>query len=282
MSTENVGVVAVVDQQATGAIVWWRLSGDVDVDVFQKAWLDAGLMKELLPEPPTPNTALGRAIREMAERRRLVRSLKGHKGWGVVDETATEDTLDYQMQVKASIEKNGALKVEPEGHKLADEIKVKFSSYSHTYTITDTSALLCSTVKMLKAVPLRDTGGVYFIPRDQIPELRKVVTAIKSVSDHRVFEVPALKSDEAIEAILAALIAEADSETSAMETEFDTAELGGRALRTRAGKAEALLAKVKEYETLLGKNLTAVTERVVGLKDALVTAALAAEQGEAA
>jgi hypothetical protein len=277
VSTENVGVVAVVDQQATGAIVWWRLTGDVDVDVFQKAWLDAGLMKELLPEPPTPNTALGRAMREMSERRRLVRSLKGNKGWGVVNETATDTTLDYQMQIKASIE-DGKLKVEPAGHNLSDEVKLKYATYCNSYTITDTSALLCSTVKALKAVPLRDTGGVYFVPRDQIPELRKVVTAIKSVSDHRVFEVPALRSDEAIEAILSALIAEADSETSAMETEFDTTELGGRALRTRAGKAEALLAKVKEYETLLGKNLSAVTERVVGLKDALVTAALAAEQ----
>lgn len=270
-----------MDGQATGAIVWWRLSGEVNVDTLQKAWLDANLGGELLPEPPTPHTALGRAMRELAERRRLVRSLKGHKGWGVVDETATDTTLDYQLQIKASIE-DGKLKVEPSGHTLADEVKLKYATYSSTYTVTDTSALLSAVVKSLHAVPLRDTGGVYFVPRNKTDELRRVVTVLKSVSDHRVFEVPALKSDEAVEAILAALISEADKETSEMETEFDTAELGGRALRTRAGRAESLLSKVKEYETLLGTNLQAITERVAGLKDALVTAALSAESEEAA
>lgn len=281
MSTENPGVIAVLDGQSTGCIVWWRLAGTVQVSVLQDAWKQANLPEELLPEPPTQHTALGRAMSELAERRRLVRALKGRKGWGVVEETATDTTLDYQLNLKARIA-DGALMLEPDTGKLADEVKVQFASYSSAYTITDTSALLCSLVKRLKAVPLRDTGGVYFVPRDQVPELRRAVEALKTVSDHRVFEVPALKSDEAVEAILAALISEADKETSEMETEFDTAELGGRALRTRAGRAESLLAKVKEYETLLGTNLQAITERVAGLKDALVTAALAADTDQEA
>ncbi len=73
---------------------------------------------------------------------------------------------------------------------------------------------------------------------------------------------------------------EADADTVALETEFDTMDLGGRALKTRATRCQAMLEKVKVYEALLNTSLPEMTSRVAALKDTLMTAALTKVEGD--
>ncbi len=46
-----------------GAIVFWRVNTETNIDDLKRAWVNAGLDKvHPIPEPPTPTVALSRAM----------------------------------------------------------------------------------------------------------------------------------------------------------------------------------------------------------------------------
>lgn len=285
MSATNPGYTVVTDLKTAGAIIWWRLSGPVFLERLREAWANAGLSARLLPDNPSPQVALTRAASEQGGTRRLIRPMAGGKGWAVVDEVPQADgTLVYATLAQLTL-KEGKLHIldgtdmtpRSDGLTAAEILKLRddFEAFQKQLTINDVSAWLTKLVKPeLKAVSLRDTGGVYFVPREYLDTYGKMVKAIYGASEHLMFEVPALKSDEAVNAILDALLREADGECESMETELDTGNLKKRALQARKEKCEGLRLKVEEYEKLLGRSMTAVRERIDNLKASVVDAAL--------
>lgn len=278
-ATVNPGVVVVQDLQTAGAIVWWRLSGDTDIKALGEAWGDAGLDKKLLPSAPSITVALTRACTAQQTAHRLIRALPNQKGWAVVDETSDKatGTLSYQTVATAKILQGNPMIETGADDKLRANIWASYESSLGRLTVNDVSTWLTGLTQELKAVSLRDTGGVYFIPRDQIDRFRQMAGSLKGVTKHQLFEVPALKTEEAVEAILDAVLNEADREVSTIETELDTSDLKARALRTRSSKAEALREKVEAYEQLLGRSMGAVKDRIEALKASIVAAELAAQ-----
>src|SRR5262249_33091912 len=95
-------------------------------------------------------------------------------------------------------------------------------------------------------------------------------------SSHKVYEIPAMKSDEAMAAIMDAILAEADRDATTIETEIDTGALGERALGERATRCLALAAKLEIYEALLGKSMEDVKSRITSLHAQVTQAALMA------
>lgn len=275
------GIVAVTESMETaGAIVWWRLSGSTDGYALRKAWDEAGLPEELVPELPSAEKALRRAVMEQRERRRLVRPLEGTKGWAIVDESATGEDLDYSIAIRVTVNKIGHADVEPAGATGADEIKVAYNRHLEQLAQTDISTWLVGLAARVRAVALRDTGGVYFIPREQLALWRLMAGALSAASDHRVFEVPALKSDEAVEAVLDAVAREAEAAAQVMEEELEKESLGERALRTRTERCGAIEEKLQTYEKLLGTSLDALHDRLESLRANLAVAALAVMAGD--
>ncbi|KKN38749.1 hypothetical protein LCGC14_0750120, partial [marine sediment metagenome] len=275
------GIVAVTESMETaGCIVWWRLSGSTDGYALRQAWEDAGLPEDLVPELPSAEKALRRAVIEQRERRRLVRPLEGTKGWAVVDEAASGDDLDYSVRLKVTLNKIGHVSIEPEGAVGSDEIKAAYQRHLAQLAQTDISTWLVRLAARVRAVALRDTGGVYFIPREQVAQWRRMAGALGAASASRVFEVPALKSDEAIEAVLDAVAREAETAAEVMEEELAKENLGERALRTRTERCGAIEEKLSTYEKLLGTSLDALHDRLEVLQAGLATAALAAMAGD--
>ncbi len=89
------------------------------------------------------------------------------------------------------------------------------------------------------------------------------------------FEVPALKSSEAVDAILDAIATEAKDEIAKLEAALEN-DMGKRGLHNRSERAGAMLEKLKAYEALLGKGVETIGQRLVDLQIELSTAALAA------
>ena len=105
----NPGYTVVNDVSTAGGIIWWRLSGDTDLAALKESWLAAGLDEGLLPEAPTPTSAMARAVGELGTKRRLIRSLGVGQGWAVVDETPNADaTLSYETAATVTL-KDGQL-----------------------------------------------------------------------------------------------------------------------------------------------------------------------------
>jgi hypothetical protein len=123
---------------------------------------------------------------------------------------------------------------------------------------------------------LRETGGFYFVPRDKAGLWRVFTGVVHAVSRHRVYEIPAMRSDEAVAAILAALESEAAAEAKALEDELCKGEVTARTCTSRLAKCRDLAAKVASYEQLLGANLDVLRERLGHLDAGLAEAALSA------
>lgn len=269
-----------------GAIAWWRLSGTVDHEKLTQAWVAAGLSPDALPMPPTPEQGIRRALREQEERRVLARPLKDKGSYALVEERltsahGTDAELSYQVAFKVTVNSaSGDITFDPDGGDgqiRQDEIRAAFAKHMAALSPGDISNWLVDLAYKVKSVSLRDTGGIYFIPSTMLTHWHKAVEVIRAVSAHSMFEVPALKSDEAVDAILDAISMEAKDEIAKLENALDS-DMGARGLRSRSEKAKEMLAKLKSYEALLGKGAANIGQRLEELSVELSTAALAAEE----
>ena len=286
MAKENVtqsGYIAVTDAQlqTAGLVVWWRLSGGLNLPELRDAWERAGLDEKLTPSEPTMATALRRAVSELRAPDRIVRSLpKG--GFGVVRETANtaSNENDYRCILKASLDPLGRLELEGTEDILFPKVRASFEQYQAELTQEDVSPWLTSIMKKIAAVPLRDTGGIYFVPRFAVPEWEAIAGAVRSSSKHSLFGMPAMRTAEAVSAIEDAIAQEAESAAAAVERDLAEYDLGERALQNRVAMTNAIESKLVKYEELLGGRLEKLHERLDGLR-AAVTHAIVVAQSKA-
>jgi hypothetical protein len=126
----------------------------------------------------------------------------------------------------------------------------------------------------LDAVLLRDSGGIYFVPRHKLELLRSVVAVVAEVSEHKINLVPAMPSADAVSAVLDAVESEAGREASAIEEALTSGELGAKAAARRVETVQAIERKVARYEALMGTKLDALRERLGELRGGLALAAM--------
>lgn len=290
-------LIVTEDSNCAGMISYWRLSGPVTLAKLYKAAQRAlyprhpDTIAAMLPKPPTDEVALGRAVREQGGPRRLVRPLAKHGAWAIVDETVTPagpgfaEQLTYQTVLRVNHKTDGP---EMNGadplvcRDLARTILDAFYRHRGELAPEDISAWLIKLANQNAAVTLRDTGGIYFVPRPAVPFWRSVASALESVSTHRVFKIPAMTNSEAVEAITEAVAAEVEQASATMMAELSGEEqLGTRALKTRAAECAALLAKAAQYEKLLNVQLPKVMATIEGLQASVAAAALSSAAQEA-
>lgn len=287
----NKDFLAVTDgTPQAGAMIWWELSGLVDAQALRAAWADAGLEAALVPEDPPPRTALKRAVETLAEQRKLVRPLAGKEGYSLVEETAEGEALSYKQSVVATVDSAGQLKVElvnatsvqSASGALADSIKASYQRHLDNLVPSDISTLLVRFTESLDAVALRARGGFYFLPPAAVDKFRLAAQVIRSVGAHVCYEIPALRTESAVQAILAAVEREAAAEIEAFEAVLTNAEVGTRALKTQTKKCDRVATKVASYEALLGTSLAELQERLAGLRSRLAEATLLAQAQDSA
>lgn len=248
---------------ASGQIVYWSLSGATNVGKLQAAFEVHGLDTALLPPAPSPGVALRRAVIELRERGVLVRPLRlpadeeGGEGYVLVHESFNErgrPTHARGMEVKLV---NGELQFSSDADD-AEELHVRQAWARHltNYAHADVSSALVRWVYNLDGQALRATGGFYFIPREMVSRWAAFVAAVRAVSSHRLYAIPALQTDEAVEAVLDALREEAAAELEKFQDELDGGEMSARRAKGRMTKVFAMRDKVKRYESLLGRSMT--------------------------
>jgi hypothetical protein len=236
----------------------------------------------MVPEDPPPRTALKRAVETLAEQRKLVRPLAGREGYSLVEETADGETLAYKQAVVATVDGVGKIKVEPSTGTLADSIAASYQRHLDNLVPSDISTLLVRFTESLDAVALRARGGFYFLPPVAVDKFRLAAQVIRSVGAHVCYEIPALRTESAVQAILAAVEREAADEIEAFEAVLSNTEAGPRALKTQSKKCDRVATKVAGYEALLGTSLVELQERLSGLRSRLAEATLLAQAQDAA
>jgi hypothetical protein len=262
--------------EEAGAMVFWRLSGSLDLAKLKAAWATEGLEEKLLPDPPSEQVALKRAIRDFAESRRLVRPLEHRAGWSIVVETAKGDALEYSQALTVKLNGAGQPVCDPAEHPAAGAIEAAYTHNLDNVSQGDVSGWLCRLMDRVDAVSLRDTGGVYFVPRHCLDRWRAMVRAIRSASAHAVFGVPAMPADETVAAVLDAITNEAMADVTALADQLAKGELGERAMESRLTKTNSIELKLGRYEALLGTKLEDVRAKLDAVRQNLTVAILTA------
>ena len=139
---------------------------------------------------------------------------------------------------------------------------------------SDIGTWLTEKAAKLGAIPLRDRGGVYFVPQPQVWKWELIVRALKRCSKHGVHNIPAMRSQDAVEAIMSALTADTQAACDRIASDISDGELGSKALANR-GVTRELLERVSQYEALLGNKLDALRGAIAETQSAVATAALA-------
>lgn len=270
-------IMAVTDGlEEAGAVVWWELDGSVSSTDLGNAWTNAGFDPDILPDAVTPRAALKRAMRSLAEKRKLVRPLSGEEGYSLVDETADGENLAYNQSVTAIVTDDGTLKITPSGTTLHIDIVMSYTEQLRSFDATDISSMLVQFTRTLEAVALRSRGGFYFLPPAALKQFRAAAEVIRRVSKHVFFEIPAMQTKSLVAAVLASVEREAVAEMEAFEKALSD-ESGSRALKTKMRECQAVASKVSHYENLLGTSLVALQSKLSGLQARLSEAVLLAE-----
>lgn len=273
-------VIAVTTDLAevAGAVVWWKQVGPTNVQAVAAAVLAAGFDEAWIPKACTPARALRLTMRKMRERHLFERSLPGG-GWALVAERAALGDAGLEHNTSLSVRQDpdsGALSFEPPGHARAPQIEAVYREMLGESPHSATSRWLTGRTEAVQALSLREGGGIYFVPRPRLEVWRHLTAAVKSCTGHHFAEVPALRSEEAVAAILASLTEEAGARAAELEAEIMGGELSDKALGTRADRCREISTKVAEYEALIGRAAPELSARLEALQASIAAAKLIA------
>lgn len=272
-------VFAVQDMESSpGAIVYWSLSGSVGLATLAEACMAEGLP---MPLSASPQTQLRRAANHVyGAPRQLVRPLGRRGGVAVVreqvveqgaDEATSAEELHHSVVLTARLHEDGDL-----GAEAPEALRAAFQEAQAELSAQDVSEWLLRVMRALHAVPLRERGGLYFVPRS--PALEAVQRVLSTYTQSRLWLIPAMRTDQAVAAVVEALTREVHGEVEAMRETMT--ELGARGLRRRQERLTRLEQKASMFAALLGVSLETLQAEMVGLQASLAVALLAATSEE--
>ena len=264
-----------------GASVWWKLKGNVPLTDLHWQWQKQGLPEAWLPELPTIERRLSRAVRSVTEFRKLARPVERKGHWCLVDETVQGDgagaTLTHAPVLTARVVK-GVVEYSDPWHPLASAIAASLTEQEGLLHRDDLAIWLADGVlrDRLHAVKLRPQGGMYYVLPHRVETWFKIRTAIEAAHAGDCYTLPTIQGEHATRAVLDALVHEVTEEAGRYRDQIADG-VGKRALRARVADCDSLLTRIASYESLLGNALESVRKHVTDVQDAAVVAAYAAE-----
>jgi len=171
--------------QYLGVTVWWTVHRlETPYQQLQQALGDAGLDKELL-EQVSNKVAFKRTADSIknSDDKRFVRKITDNPQKavvGVVKENVNQSTesLSYIQETTAHLDKeSGQVAVEgPDAAGFAE----RYDKYQKVLTDYDVRGMIRDLVETLKGVALRQSGGIYFIPKHQVGVLVQLDNFLRS------------------------------------------------------------------------------------------------------
>jgi hypothetical protein len=285
--TQSDYVIPLNNSIACGSVVWWGLSGTVELEALTKALSDECVPESMEPGSPSLEVAAVRAVQttlrpdqrlEVVAKRRLWEVELLGVGTDIDDGVGTRThTKCLRVSIEETPDKAKRVHIiarhpdwENQKRQALDLVDVCSNRLAHN----DISEwLIWVAVERCKAVTLRESGGIYFIPKDYVDLWNMVVAALQSVSAHRCFALPAMKSEDAAQALMVSVRNEANAALHAFEAylEGTTSTKGLNAIERDLTDA---LMKVDLYCDLLGTSLPGFYDRAELIRGAVVAARL--------
>jgi hypothetical protein len=280
----NPGLVSVMDAQNAGAIVWWTLEGQCSLAELTTKFDELGLPSDWLPSAPSPAQSLKRAIDSVRQPKQL---LAAHPSGGYAVYQQAEIDIDGDPELRvvlhAYLNEEGAFCIRKTTN---EELKDKLlDAYNRECTILaaqDISHWLINVLaKKLFALSLRDRGGVYFITSSAVERYSSLVSVLSSLqASYKLYQIPAMKSKDAIAAIIDAITSETNKYSETVFSHLCEEKMGKRALETQLKESTNYLNKIKIYEEVVGENLDKLRAQLTNLQACVSASILSLEPSE--
>lgn len=270
-------------KDALGAIVYWSLSGDTDLDKLTKGWIRNGLDEKWLPSPTSGRVAMQRACNDAKDTKIFPRRTKDGR-WIMVRQIERDNEISFETLCSVFLDGKDLRVYRSQSTtnctSIVNKVIQNFHEHLGRVTSSDVGTWLVNLASdRCGCTPLRPRGGIYFVPRNKTALWRRVCKALRYCSDHMIYELAAMRSEEAVEAILAAIRREVHSTIQNVQDELrdEDKELGARALQSRKKLCSDLLKKVEHYAELLDTNLDELEGGVENLQSRVTQLQYAAE-----
>lgn len=254
--------------ETTGAVVFWQIGGVVSLDKLRDALTTEGLGERHMPEGCSAKVALTRAVTELRTRDVLVRQHPTEDGWALLPRQEGEK-LAFAETARFYLDGD---EIKFEGSVSESDVKIVRDAHALCHgqlTVADVTSWLTDlfATHTIKAVSMKDNGGLYFVPRPELETFRKISRALKSAAPAcSLYEMPAFRGTDAVAAALDGVTREARQAIADLTAELNQPEgVGARAARNRVDQITVLLDKIRGYEILLGRSFEDVIAQIEAL-----------------
>jgi hypothetical protein len=271
----------------TGGVVYWTLKGAIAHDTLRDAWDMEGLDADLLPSKPSIAQAMHRAIGDACDETIIARSAPGtNSGYNLLRQTIRNGRPSYDTRwfAVAPAKLPGAPAVldvatlmspsDAEGTRIADTVADSFARHLTLLTSSDIGAWLVSLAKSLHATPLRQTGGMYFIPAGKLELWMRWSAALEVTGAATMFCIPAMPTQGVIKAVIDAITNETADFVSDIDAKIEKSGL--RALDSRKRDIDLFAGKIESYAAIIGDATNGLNEKLDALKTRVEAARMSA------
>lgn len=245
----------------SGAITLWELSGRSNYSMLADGLKNLGL-QQYIPHKPTALEALKLVLTNMfAGTRSLIRPLEGYKGWGVVYEQANGNHLQHHNDISITVRGKNLADIAFYGTTW-DQEQLILSQVTAEMELIPQAKLVYSLKRIIESlcgVPIRESGGVYFIPDPAMPMWRNVSAIIESAGANTVHVIRTAVDDSMVKCVVAHIEREVRDFIAIAEGEA-SAGMKERAKANRLSDTEFMIEKAKWYEREFGVLLTDTTK----------------------
>lgn len=280
--------------EGVGSVSWWSLPGNANRDELVTACQNAGLDTKFIPSVPTADTCLQRALEDVfKDRNTLVK--KSKSGFAVLPKGVDENgNPEFRTNITASLlterRQFPGLDIQGCGTSYQDAIREAYVANQSLLAQQELSAMMVALVRSLNGIGLHDRGRMYFIPTTEIERWKAYSQAIGSVCQLKVFNLPTMRVDEAIDVLGASVqkevserITEINATIRTWMQEVEDAKANGGSVRKIRSDAidnqekeiERLIALATTYQTVLGTNLETLKQAAEDAHCALMEAHIA-------
>lgn len=275
-------------QRLDGVVTFWSAGS-----FYHRQVLDEGLtalgLGDLVPNHSTNDANLRYSLNRIFDNTSfMIRPNKG--GFNIIEEKKGEKDEPNQFVHRFTFWLDGPehnqLMMSPLDRGKGMEVTEKYGEFCTYVTQHAVTRSLVAVIGKLQGIPLRPTGGVYWLPADAIPlweQVGQVVEKAPAYGGANIYQIKHAFDEQAVRAVRDALVEDATAQAARIEKEIMDETLGAKALENRRAEANDIITKLTYYERMLSTTVDQIKDRLDCVQNMAALAALreaAARTGE--
>ena len=261
-----------------GAIVCWKTS-ESNHRMIADAVANLGpQFKECRCGAPTPASAMRWALSEVVEpdvknHKILVRDLKDAKDKAFVvvqEDPKMRGDLRFRQRYIVMLYSGHHFDVSPALSPTQEvTLREKFIRYMDCLPSTAVGVCLADVIRTMGAIPLRESGGVYWVPEEKLLAWKQFAAEVERAGENKVYNLTVQADDDMIRCVADNLVVMATGQIDEVMKELDKEEISEATVKSRQSKLDFLYGQVRNFEEAFQYSLDCLKPRVEEARSSL-------------